>query len=350
MRLPIGRTLALACAVAAVAALPAYAATSKASKDITLVWGGDTTLGSSYGDPPDHGRALFTGVRSILQNADLTAVNLEGTLGTGGTPKCASGPACFVFQGPPANAAALRWAGVDIVNLANNHAFDFGATGMGQTIHALAGNDIAYTGRPGEIRVLEAGGKRIAFLGFSSYKWTSPLLDLQVASEFVREAHKKADIVVVFIHAGAEGADQVHVPYTEEHAYGEDRGNSRAFAHAVIDAGADLVVGSGPHVLRGMEVYKGHLIAYSLGNLAGWHNFGRGGNLSLTGLLRVRLTPNGAFDGGRLYPLAIGPNGTSSPDPSHAAVNLVRTVSKEDFGARAVHIGPSGTLHVSASR
>ena len=76
---------------------------------------------------------------------------------------------------------------------------------------------------------------------------------------------------------GAEGADKDPRAVRREIAFGENRGDSRAFAHAAIDAGADLVLGSGPHVLRGVELYRGRLIAYSLGNLAGWHNFGTGG-------------------------------------------------------------------------
>ena len=83
--------------------------------------------------------------------------------------------------------------------------------------------------------------------------------------------------MVVLMHAGAEGADRTHVPAGREEAYGEDRGDSPLFARTAIDAGADLVLGSGPHVLRGMQLYKGRLIAYSLGNLAGWHNFSRHG-------------------------------------------------------------------------
>ena len=102
------------------------------------------------------------------------------------------------------------------------------------------------------------------------------------------------------MHAGAEGAGQAHTPNHDEQAFGELRGNPRAFAHAAVDAGADLVLGSGPHVLRGIELYRGRLIAYSLGNLAGFHNFALGGRSALSGLLRVRVGPEGAFAAGTL--------------------------------------------------
>ena len=78
----------------------------------------------------------------------------------------------------------------------------------------------------------------------------------------------------MIIHAGAEGADQLHTPYGSQYYLGENRGNARAFAHAVIDAGASIVLGSGPHVIRGIERYRGRLIAYSLGNFVGYHTLG----------------------------------------------------------------------------
>src|SRR5215213_4929960 len=145
-----------------------------AGQPFTLAWGGDTTLGSSYGNPPDAARGLLAAAAAPLRSADVGAVNLEGTLGSGGPSKCggSSGGNCFAFQAPAANVAGLRAAGVDVVNLANNHAFDFGASGQAQTIGALAGAGIAYTGRPGEIRVLRLPHTRVAFVGFSAYSWS----------------------------------------------------------------------------------------------------------------------------------------------------------------------------------
>jgi hypothetical protein len=312
---------------------------------LTVVWGGDVTLGSSYGLPPDRARGMLAGVAPTLRKADLAAVNLEGTLGAGGSSKCARPtPNCFAFQAPAANVAGLRAAGIDAVNLANNHAFDFGAVGLGQTILALRAAKIAATGRPGEIRYLTVGRSRVALLGFSSYRWTSPIRDLVAARRLVAEASARANQVVVFLHGGAEGAGQTHVPFGEEQAFGEQRGNLRAFAHAAVDAGADLVLGSGPHVLRGIEVYRRRAIAYSLGNLAGYRNFARGGTLSLSGLLRVEIDARGGLTGGRLLPLKLVGPGLPVVDPRHAAVRLVAGVSRGDFGARAARLSPSGRI------
>jgi hypothetical protein len=312
---------------------------------LTIVWGGDVTLGSSYGLPPDRARGMFAGVASTLRKADLAAVNLEGTLGAGGSSKCPQPtPTCFAFQAPAANAGALRSAGVDAVNLANNHAWDFGALGMGQTIRALSAVKVAYTGRPGEIRYLTVGKSRVALLGFSAYPWTSPIRDLVAVHKLVAEAAARANVVIVFMHGGAEGAGQTRVPLGEEEAFGELRGNLRAFSHAAVDAGADLVLGSGPHVLRGIEIYRKRTIAYSLGNLAGYKNFARGGTLSLSGLLRVEIGADGVLTGGRFLPLKLVGPGLPVVDGGHAAARLVSGVSRLDFGSRAVRLSPSGRI------
>jgi hypothetical protein len=333
-------------ASAALAAPPASASAAQprlpAGQPFTLAWGGDVTLGSSYGNPPNAARGLLTAVAGPLRAADVGAVNLEGTLGRGGASKCGGGGSgggnCFAFQAPPANVAGLRAAGVDVVNLANNHAFDFGASGQAQTIAALRAGGIAYTGRPGEIRVLRLPHARVAFVGFSAYPWSAPIGDLAAVRALVADAARRANVVVAFIHAGAEGAGQVHTPDRDEVAFGEHRGNARAFAHAAIDAGADLVVGSGPHVLRGIELDRGRLIAYSLGNLAGWRNFGIGPVTGTSALLRVRLGPDGTFVAGGLISLRLSGIGVPAVDPGGAAAHLVTAVSRADFGAHAVTV------------
>ena len=315
-----------------------------AGQPFTLAWGGDTTLGSSYGNPPDSARGLLAAVAAPLRAADVGAVNLEGTLGSGGPSKCGGGGSgggggnCFAFQAPAANVAGLRVAGVDIVNIANNHAFDFGASGQTQTLGALTGAGIAYSGRPGEIRVLRLPDTRVAFVGFSAYPWSAPIGDLGAVRGLVRAAARQANVVVAFVHAGAEGSGQVRTPNHDEVAFGENRGNPRAFAHAAIDAGADLVVGSGPHVLRGIELDRGRLIAYSLGNLAGYRNFGIGPVTGTSALLTVRLGPDGTFMSGGLRSLRLSGVGIPTADPSGAAAHLISSVSRADFGAHGVTV------------
>jgi hypothetical protein len=315
----------------------ATAAALPPGRPVTIAWGGDTTLGSSFGLPPQGGFPILAGIAPVLGAADLSAVNNEGTFATGGTSKCGAGSEnCFAFRAPPQNAGALHRAGVDVVNLANNHAFDFGAVGMGQTVTALRRHKVRVTGRPGEITVLPVPGARVAFAGFAAYPWAASITDLAGVRALVRRAGARANVVVAFMHAGAEGADRTHVPVGGESAYGEQRGDSRAFAHAAIDAGADLVLGSGPHVVRGMELYRGRLIAYSLGNLGGFHNFATGGNLSLSGILRTTLDDDGRFLTGRLASLRLDSADIPHLDPEGAAGRLMSDLSRTDFGARAL--------------
>ena len=168
-------------------------------------------------------------------------------------------------------------------------------------------------------------------MGFSPYPWSAPLNDLPAAAALVRRAAHEAQVVVVLMHAGAEGAGETHTPHGPEYAFGEDRGDVRAFAHAMVDAGADLVLGSGPHVIRGIERYRGRLIAYSLGNFAGWGNFGLGGTLSLSGLLTVDIDGAGRIHGGSWRSLYVAQPGVPTVDSSDASLKLVRSLSAADF-------------------
>ncbi len=189
---------------------------------------------------------------------------------------------------------------------------------------------MAHTGLPGEITVMRTGGTRVAFIGFAPYASTTNLLDIPAAQALVRRAGTRASLVVVIIHAGAEGAGALHVPGGSEFFLGENRGNPRAFAHAVINAGASIVVGSGPHVVRGIEYYHRRLIAYSLGNFVGYHTLGGGGVLSESGILRVRLASGGRLLAGRWFSVHLN-NGLPSPEPSNASAHLAGRLSAEDF-------------------
>lgn len=312
---------------------------------VTLDWVGDMTLGSRYGDPPRHGRSLFASVDRLLRGVDIVAGNLEGTLTNAGPDKCRQlSSNCYAFRAPPANAQALRAAGFSIVNVANNHAYDFGAEGQHETFGALRHAGVRWTGRPGQITVLRRHGVRVAFMGLAPYPWAQELLDIPAARRLARRAARRADVVVAFIHAGAEGAGQTHTPYGVEHAFGEDRGDTRAVAHALVDGGADLVLGSGPHVLRGIECYRGHLIAYSLGNFAAFHNLATGGVLGLSGVLHVTLTAGGALRDARLLPVRLDGAGIPHPDPGRASDRLVRRLSREDFPRSGCRVGPSGRV------
>lgn len=320
---------------------------------------GDTMMGTPvYGLPPDDGAGFFDAVAGALV-ADVSLVNVEGTFSEGGASKCpvvtddstdeekAAAGSCFAFQTPPAFAPRLAEAGFTVANLANNHSYDFGVAGLDQTVAALENSGVTPTGLAGTTALVEAGDLTVAVLGFAPYEWADPLLDIDAATARVAEAASAADLVLVTFHGGGEGPDAATTPDGPETYLGENRGDLRAFSRAVIDAGADLVVGHGPHVLRGMEVYEGRLIAYSLGNFAGYGKaFNLAGPLSVSMVLRANLAPDGTFVGGRIVPTMLTDRGL--PAPGGDAVATVRRLSREDFGAAAPRIDAGGRIRPPA--
>ncbi len=317
------------------------------ARPITVAAVGDTVMGSRpYGLPSDGGRSFFSQVDDLLVG-DVVLGNLEGTLATGGSSKCGAGsPNCFAFRTPPSYARWLKQAGFTVMNLANNHAYDFGRVGQRQTVAALSRVGLRSTGRPGTMAVQTIDGQRVAILGFAPYEWADSLLDVPGAANRVRRAAQKAEIVIVTFHGGAEGRSRTRVPRGPETFLGEPRGDLRRFSRAVVNAGADLVIGHGPHVLRGMEVYKGRLIAYSLGNFAGYEVFSLGGLLSTSMVLQVTLEPDGRLRTGRIRPTSLV--GAGTPAPGVDAVTVVRRLSRLDFGSRAPRIDAGGRIRPPA--
>jgi hypothetical protein len=326
---------------------------------LTIAAVGDTMLGNTPELPAEPSTYLDP-VKDLLVG-DVVFGNLEGALSDlGESLKCpapseaesqkeheereAEPVDCYAFHIPTEYAGYLAEAGFTAMNNANNHSLDYGETGLEETVTALDEAGIAQTGLPGEVTLIKAKDQRIALLGFAPYAYAASLTDVETARALIEGAAGEADVVVVAIHAGAEGSDAQHVTGETEIYSGEDRGDPEEFAHMAVDAGADLVLGSGPHVLRGMEVYEDRLIAYSLGNFAGFHNFATEGVLGESGVLQVSLGPNGSFLSGKLVPLRLVEAGQPVPDPSGQAAATVAQLSKEDFGPTGVEIGAEGQI------
>ena len=191
-------------------------------------------------------------------------------------PPSASGH-CFVLRQPASAAAALRRLGdsatVVVANVANNHAHDAGDDGFVHSAHLLRQAGLLVTGADTVPSLaVTKRGDTIAVLGFSA--WSSPGVgDLAAVQRLVAAAHARYGRVIVTAHMGAEGASAQRTGDSTEHYVGEDRGNPVAFAHAAIDAGAWLVIGHGPHVLRAAEWRDSALAFYSLGNLVNYGPF-----------------------------------------------------------------------------
>jgi hypothetical protein len=314
---------------------------------VTIAAVGDTELGNTP-DLPSDPSSYFDPVKSALA-APIVFGNLEGTMTNATTSKCGSDSTdCFAFRVPTSYANVYRAAGFTVLNAANNHSHDFGDEGVLSTSQALRAAGIAQAGLPGEIGVVRDGSLKVAFVDFAPYSTTNNLLDDQTAVQLIHQAVSEANLVVVYMHAGAEGANADHVTRQSEEYVGEDRGNPYAFAHLAIDNGADVVIASGPHVLRGMEFYRGHLIDYSLGDFANYQDFALDGDLDLSGILHVTLNAHGDYVAGSFTSIVLRGAGQAFIDPSDLAAHFVNTLSRDDFGNDAGVIGPSGAITPSS--
>jgi Bacterial capsule synthesis protein PGA_cap len=283
---------------------------------------------------PDSAKGLFTRVQESLGAADITFGNLETVLADSGeSTKCGRGSRnCYAFRAPTMYAEALRRAGFDVVSTNNNHAGDFGAAGRVATKDALDHVHLHSSGPQSGVASWESNGLRVALIAFATGDGPYLVQDIASARAAVIAADRSHDLVIVSFHGGAEGAGATRVPKTTEYAYGENRGDVHAFARAVVDAGADLVLGHGPHVLRGVEIYRGRLIAYSLGNFASWHGLNLQGPLGRSVILRVTLAINGVILNASIDPVVLEQPGIPTPDPDRASVRIIQQLSTLDFG------------------
>ncbi|MET0419763.1 MAG: CapA family protein, partial [Actinoplanes sp.] len=297
--------------------------------------------------PPNDGEGFFNAVKDGL-SSDFVMGNLEQPLSEDtGASKCGSPPSpnCFAFRSPPSYAKHLADAGFRLVTTANNHSKDMGTAGARNTRAALDEAGVKYTGNADEITVVEVKGIKVAVVGFSSYAGANNLNDLDASRAVVAAAAEEADVVVVQVHMGAEGSNRQHVKPGNEIFHGENRGDPMKFSRAVIDAGADVVIGHGPHVLRGMEFYQGKLIAYSLGNFAGGgRTLSRSGVLKYGGIVHVTLTKDGTFTAGKFVSTYMNSSGLPTRDADGQGLKLVAQLSATDFGDTAAKVGADGTI------
>jgi hypothetical protein len=308
---------------------------------------GDIMMGSDYPVsvlPPNSGGDLYSNVTNILRSADLTLGNLEGVLLTGGvcTKKPAKGKV-YAFRTPPHFAQNLAAAGFDFLNLANNHLNDFGIGGIESTMKTLDLHGIAYGGPAGRFGDFVVEGKKVVILCFATSPGTEQVLHIDAAQRRVAAAAQKSDIVIVSFHAGGEGLGYLHTRDTFEYFLGQPRGNVVEFAHAVIDSGADLVWGHGPHVPRALELYKDRLIAYSLGNFCTW-GFNVADERGYAPVLKVVLDSTGVFMHGNVISLLQQQGKPLAVDTLHHAARLMRRLSTEDFPRSAPLIMIDGTI------
>ncbi|GJM34058.1 MAG: metallophosphatase [Saprospiraceae bacterium] len=321
-------------------------------RTLRIIGVGDMMLGTNYPSasylPPKGGADMLKDVESILSQADLTFGNLEGTiLDEGGTAKRCNNPAvCYVFRSPESYVKHFVNAGFDILSIANNHSGDFGPVGRKKTKELLKKAGIYYAGLAGtdESVIFEKDGITYGFCAFAPNSGTVDIRNISRAKQIVSQLEKEADIVIVSFHGGAEGASNQNVTRKTETYYGENRGNVYAFAHAVVDAGADIVFGHGPHVTRAVELYKDRFIAYSLGNFCTYGRFSLSGPAGYAPLITLTVDETGSFMEGLITPVyqqkAHGPK----IDGQKRAINKLRELTKQDFPETPLRIMEDGKI------
>lgn len=319
-------------------------------RSIKIVAVGDVMPGTNYPGTsylPRSCSALFQPVRNIIMEADIAIANLEGVFSSkGGTAKnCIDPKTCYVFRMPDEYAECIKDAGFDILGVANNHVNDFGLQGRRNTAKILDDLAIPFAGFQDRNYVIyEANGLKIGFCAFAPHIGTLNLKDYEAAANLVSELKQKADIVIVSFHGGAEGKDHQHLVKGDEIYLGYNRGNTYRFAHTVIDAGADLVFGHGPHVVRAMEIYKDKLIAYSLGNFCTYRRFNLSGPNANAPILEVELNEEGRLISAKIHSfLQLGEGGPVF-DPDKRAAKRINELSRQDFPNQKLNINSEGQI------
>jgi len=304
---------------------------------ISIVAVGDIMLGSAYrskSDLPPDAAGSFKHVASFLKG-DVVFGNLEGCfLDSGKSTKCkdTTGNSCFAFRMPEHYAGIYKDAGFSLLSIANNHVGDFGFAGRKRSTQLLDSLKINYAGLNSHpYTIFEKDSVKYGFCAFSPNDFTLQITEIDSAKRLVSFLKQQVDIVIVSFHGGGEGAKFEHVPRANEIFYKENRGDVYAFSHAVIDAGADLVLGHGPHVTRAVEVYKNKLIAYSLGNFCTYGQFNLNGPNGFAPLLNIKLNNRGDF----LYADVVSTRQTKpgrlTIDPNHTAFKKIVSLTDSDF-------------------
>ncbi|MBL7858319.1 MAG: CapA family protein [Cyclobacteriaceae bacterium] len=318
---------------------------------VTIIGVGDIMMGTNYPDnsrlPANNGAFLMAEVEAVLKNADVTFGNLEGTLlDEGGTPKTCKDPkVCYVFRTPTHYVENLVNAGFDMMSLANNHAGDFGEAGRRSSMKTLENAGILHAGQLDQKTVIfEKDGIKYGLIAFAPNSNCVPLNDMEGARLLVKQLADQVDIVIVSFHGGAEGAQYQNVPRTNELYHGENRGDVYKFSHALIDAGADIIFGHGPHVTRAVEVYKERFIAYSLGNFCTYQGISVSGVNGLAPIVKVFTDGHGKFFQAKITATHQTYGTGVRIDPDKQVIKKIKELTKKDFPETPIQIDENGLI------
>lgn len=344
------------------------AARDTVARVIRICGGGDVTLGNNLDSAwaanasrvlrrqwgrSSHPDSLIAPLQPLVADADVVMLNVESAIGSGpATRKCGRGSSsCFAFRSPPEAATALRGVAPDatvVGNVANNHARDAGPAGFRETMRRLESAGVHVTGADTlATPVVTAHGDTVAFLGFYTGADSPDPRKLAAVRRHVARAAKRWPIVVVSTHMGAEGRGAQRTRDATEMFLGTiDRGNPVAFAHTALDAGATLVLGHGPHVMRAAEWHDGRLVFYSLGNLLTYGPFGNAEPSNRGAIACAAITRDGAITEAAVRSTVQLAPGVVVPDTQHRAAALVDSLGRLDFPRTGVRVQRDGMVNM----
>lgn len=305
---------------------------------LKIVAVGDIMMGTSYPDstflPDFQPTRLFQPLKPYLQGADICFGNLEGVLtdDLSQVKECYTEGRCYYFAMPTRYVRALKSSGFNVLSLANNHMNDFGYAGRKSTRKTLRRVGIHYAGLlEVPFDTFRIAGVKYGFCAFSPNAGMTSVKDLKKAQRLVHRLDSICDVVMVSFHAGGEGADLQNVTREKEFYIGEDRGNVYEFAHAMIDAGADVLLGHGPHVTRAVEVYNNRFIAYSLGNFCTYSRVSVAGRCGEAPLLHVYVNRKGEFLKAQVIPVLQRKFQAPVVDLNKKALTQIQRLTRNDF-------------------
>ncbi|MCX6333205.1 MAG: CapA family protein [Bacteroidia bacterium] len=326
--------------------------TSHVEKRVTIAGVGDIMLGTAFPStrflpPHDNPLLLLGNLADTLAQSDITFGNLEGSFLNDGEPakKCRDTTICYLFRMPERYAGALAVSGFDFLSLANNHFGDFGYPSRMRTMQLLDSLGIRYGGLieyPFSFQIRDS--LLFGFCAFAPNAGTVSINEIAEAEKIVKHLADTCDIVIVSFHGGAEGADYQHVPKTDEMFYTENRGNVYNFAHRMIDAGADVIFGHGPHITRAVEVYNDRFIAYSLGNFCTYGRFNLSGPNGIAPVIRINVDTTGKFLSGRIIPVYQEYSGGVRIDPGKRVIQKIHDLTAADFPDAVIKINEYGEI------
>ena len=320
-------------------------------KEIKIIGVGDMMIGTNYPSekylPPNDGKDIFKDVSQIIREADLSFGNLEGTIlsGDGDVKECSNPEKCYAFKSPDNFVNNYKDAGFDLLSLANNHINDFGEVGRLNTQNILERNGINFSGtieKPFSIFI--KNNIKYGFAAFSPNKGTIQINNYDRAKEIVSHLDSICDIVIISFHGGAEGLKYNRVTKKREYFLGEDRGNIYEFSRLMIDNGADIIFGHGPHVLRAVDLYKDRFIAYSLGNFATFKRFNLSGGRGLSPLIQLIVNSKGEFIRGKIISARQIELGIPKLDSNNEAAKEIKKLTELDFPESELIIDNSGNI------